>query len=168
MPTPRPQWHLNPLGPFWTLFFMHILVLEESLGESWTRNVCDDLWMLSLAPPADSMGTPGFHGWMVRAGFEIGGNLQEVCSRRNPEPGRAGLSRAVRISTSGCSGVGTVLRGTPVTPSLNYKSKLISSKCSSFHSALRARAVQMAGLVEMKTIFLVTSSWFQAEQMQQT
>ena len=85
---------------------MHILVLEESLGESWTRNVCDDLWMLSLAPPADSMGTPGFHGWMVRAGFEIGGNLQEVCSRRNPEPGRAGPSRAVRISPSGCSGVG--------------------------------------------------------------
>ena len=158
----------EPPGSLLDTIFQHILGLEESLRESWTRNVCDDLWMLSLVPSADSMGTLGFHGWMVRAGFEIGGNLQEVCSCSNPEPGRADPSHAVRTSASGCSGVGTVLRGTPVTPSLNHKSKLISSKCSSFHSALTARAVQLAGLVEMKTIFLVTSSWFQGEQMQQT
>lgn len=65
------KWLLNPLGPFSTLLFMHTLVLEESLSDIWTRKVCDN------PPSADSVGTPGSHGWMVRGGFEIRGKFSE-------------------------------------------------------------------------------------------
>ena len=152
MPTPTQQWHLNPLGPFLTLFFMTPLSLRNhSVTARPGRSVITCLLQTVRGLRAFIAGWSG-------EGLKSGGNFQKVCSCSNPEAGRADPSHPVRISIWGCSGVGKVLGGTPVTPLLNYKSKVISSKCSSFHSALRARAVQMAGLVEMKTIFLVTSS----------
>lgn len=76
-----------------------------------------------------------------------------MCPCSKLEAWRSDLSHPVRISISGWSGVGKVLRVTRVTSSLNYKGKLISSKCSSLYLAIRTWAVQMAGLIETKTIF---------------
>lgn len=81
-----------------------------------------------------------------------------MCHRSDLDAWRSDLSHPVRISISGWSGVGKALRVPLVTPLLNYKRKLISSKCGSLHVAIRAPKVQMAGLIEMKTIFLETNS----------
>lgn len=100
---------------------------------------------------------PCLHGWAARRKVSMRSDCQEVCPWSNLEAWCSDLSRTLRISSSGPSGVGKAPGVTHLTPSLSYKSKFISSKCSFLQWAIRARAVQMAGWTQMKTIFPVTN-----------